>query len=84
MQVKYDGSRILGKHTFRYGAAFNRIQGGGFGNFLSLGPLVGAPLDSSGFSDPSLYPATNVLFPAGKVFLGEIGVRAGRRRPGAG
>ena len=71
MQVKYDGSRILGKHTFRYGAAFNRIQGGGFGNLLGLGPLAGAPLDSSGFSDPSLYPATNVTLSSGQGFFSE-------------
>ena len=71
MQVKYDGGRIMGKHTFRYGAAFNRIQGGGFGNFLNLGPLVGSPLDSSGFSDPSLYPATNVVLSDGQGFYSE-------------
>src|ERR1700683_5442301 len=33
-QIKYDGSKIMGKHILRYGFGFNHIQGGGFASFL--------------------------------------------------
>ena len=33
-QIKYDGSRIMGKHILRYGFGFNHIQGGGFASFF--------------------------------------------------
>lgn len=41
-QLKYDGSRILGSHNFRYGFGFNQIHGGGFASFYGLGPYVRA------------------------------------------
>jgi len=37
-QVKYDGSKILGKHILRFGFAFNHIQGGGFASFFKIDP----------------------------------------------
>ncbi len=39
-QLKYDGSRILGSHIFRYGVAFNHLQGGGFASFFAFAPLA--------------------------------------------
>jgi Carboxypeptidase regulatory-like domain len=39
-QIKYDGSKIWGKHIIRYGGGFNHIQGGGFAGFLADGPAV--------------------------------------------
>jgi hypothetical protein len=39
-QVKYDGSKILGTHIFRYGVAYNHIQGGGFAKFFGFAPLA--------------------------------------------
>jgi hypothetical protein len=39
-QFKYDGSRILGSHIFRYGFAFNHIAGGGFASFFKFAPLA--------------------------------------------
>src|SRR5437762_9724101 len=39
-QVKYDGSKTFGRHILRYGASYNRIQGGGFAKFDSLGPRL--------------------------------------------
>jgi hypothetical protein len=39
-QVKYDGSRIIGKHILRYGGSFNHIQGGGFASFFKISPQV--------------------------------------------
>ena len=41
-QIKYDGSKALGAHIFRYGGGFNHISGGGFASFLALAPAVGA------------------------------------------
>ncbi|MGC1128927.1 MAG: carboxypeptidase regulatory-like domain-containing protein [Candidatus Acidiferrales bacterium] len=52
LQFKYDGSRILGSHIIRYGAAYNRILGGGYASFFGISPLVedaqytGDPYDS--------------------------------------
>jgi Carboxypeptidase regulatory-like domain len=42
-QVKYDGSKAIGKHVLRYGGGFNHIQGGGFAGFLADGPAVNDP-----------------------------------------
>jgi hypothetical protein len=39
-QIKYDGSRILGKHIIRYGGSWNHIQGGGFASFFKIDPQV--------------------------------------------
>jgi hypothetical protein len=39
-QVKYDGSKIVGTHIFRYGVAYNHIQGGGFAKFFNVAPLA--------------------------------------------
>jgi hypothetical protein len=52
-QFKYDGSRILGSHIFRYGFAYNRIHGGGFASFFAFAPLV-LSFEIPGFSlDPT-------------------------------
>ncbi len=39
-EIKYDGSRVVGKHIIRYGATFNHLQGGGFASFFKNGPQV--------------------------------------------
>src|SRR5277367_6811051 len=39
-QLKYNGSRILGSHIFRYGVAYNHLQGGGFASFFAFAPLA--------------------------------------------
>jgi carboxypeptidase family protein len=39
-QIKYDGSKSFGRHILRYGASYNRIQGGGFAKFDSLAPRL--------------------------------------------
>jgi len=38
-QLKYDGSKVLGSHIFRYGVAYNHIHGGGFASFFAFAPL---------------------------------------------
>ena len=43
-QLKYDGSKSLGKHILRFGASWNHIQGGGFASFFGIDPYeVGIP-----------------------------------------
>src|SRR5579863_8952795 len=39
-QIKYDGSKIIGKHILRFGGGWNHIQGGGFASFFGSAPLV--------------------------------------------
>jgi hypothetical protein len=49
-QLKYDGSKVIGKHIIRYGASWNHIQGGGFASFFKIDPQVyGEP----GLTDPN-------------------------------
>jgi len=47
-QVKYDGSKAMGKHVVRFGASWNHIQGGGFADFYGTTPNV--------FGNGKLYP----------------------------
>jgi Carboxypeptidase regulatory-like domain len=37
-QLKYDGSKVWGKHIIRFGASWNHIQGGGFASFFKIDP----------------------------------------------
>jgi hypothetical protein len=39
-ELKYDGSKMLGSHTLRYGVSYNHIQGGGFADFFGTAPRV--------------------------------------------
>src|SRR3984957_7716553 len=69
-EIKYDGSRVLGKHVIRYGATFNHLQGGGFASFFKNGPQVIAAVTTNditnaaagpfpgGSSNPLNYPAS--------------------------
>jgi hypothetical protein len=64
-QIKYDGSKVWGKHILRFGAGVNRILGGGFASFIELGPetftavngqaAFGLPATGAGFqcTDPT-------------------------------
>ncbi|MFZ0417728.1 MAG: carboxypeptidase regulatory-like domain-containing protein [Candidatus Sulfotelmatobacter sp.] len=51
-QIKYDGSKVLGKHIIRFGASLNHIQGGGFASFFKIDPNVYGFTGSSS-SDPT-------------------------------
>jgi hypothetical protein len=46
-QVKYDGSKVWGKHILRFGAGVNRILGGGFASFIALGPETLTAIDGN-------------------------------------
>lgn len=92
-QIKYDGSRAVAAHIFRYGIAFNHIQGGGFAGFLADGPAVNATTADCGSTCTSLpggaanplnYPAQFVLLGNGQGFSTEepaFGFKAGGLGP---
>ena len=72
-QIKYDGSKIWGKHIIRYGGGFNHIQGGGYAGFLADGPAVNdSSTDpaclSSGVADPINCLTNTVLLGNGQGF----------------
>src|ERR1700722_560569 len=39
-QIKYDGSKTIGKNILRFGIGYNHIQGGGFASFFKIAPQV--------------------------------------------
>jgi hypothetical protein len=80
-QVKYDGSVVKGNHTIRFGAAYNRIVIGGFGNFFGLAPRVRSTFTAStinfanlngGAGDPLNFPLTSIAVGNGLGFSSEI------------
>ena len=56
-QIKYDGSKTLGKHILRYGVDFNHIQGGGFAKFFALAPQI--VTNQNQFSSVTSYNGVN-------------------------
>ncbi len=68
-ELKYDGSKVWGRHIVRYGATFNHLQGGGFASFFKNGPQVISSVSTAeitaaatgpfpgGSSNPLNYPA---------------------------
>jgi len=70
-EVKYDGTRGMGNHLFRYGATLNRIHAGGFAA-LSTNPQVGTTsvcLPGS-LLVSCISAAAPTAYPADFVFLG--------------
>jgi hypothetical protein len=51
-QLKYDGTRVWGKHIVRFGGSWNHIQGGGFASFFKIDPQVTGNTPFNG-SDPT-------------------------------
>jgi hypothetical protein len=80
-QIKYDGSRAMGKHILRYGGGLNYLWGGGFASFLKLAPAVSANTTDcnatclalpGGAANPLNYPANSVILGNGVGFATEI------------
>jgi carboxypeptidase family protein len=74
-QIKYDGSKSIHSHVFRYGISYNHIQGGGFADFFGLAPRVTAHTGASdiAFAETGPFPggASNPLnFPVFSVAAG--------------
>ena len=91
-QIKYDGSKVLGKHIFRFGGGLNHLQGGGFAKFFGLAPAVGASVASCAAlpsvctdpSNPLKYPVQTVIMGNGQGFSTEksaFGLPAGGLGP---
>jgi hypothetical protein len=91
-QIKYDGSKVAGKHIFRFGGGLNVIQGGGFAKFFGLAPAVGASLASCAAAptictdpaNPLKYPVQTVIMGNGQGFSTEkaaFGLPAGGLGP---
>jgi len=70
-QIKYDGSKLWGNHTIRYGFGYNHIQGGGFAKFFALAPTVNSDAGVLGACVTGTEPACNpVNYPADLVIMG--------------
>jgi hypothetical protein len=74
-QLKYDGSAAWKNHIFRYGFGWDHLHGGGFAEFLGLGPAVNSPSTATPFNvfpggaaNPLNYPVTTVAMGNGEGF----------------
>ncbi|HEY1656734.1 MAG TPA: carboxypeptidase-like regulatory domain-containing protein [Candidatus Sulfotelmatobacter sp.] len=65
-EIKYDASKVFGRHIIRFGATFNHIQGGGLAAFFTF-PQVGTTNVGTS-SDPTSYPADYVFLGNGIGF----------------
>jgi len=83
-QIKYDGSYTIGRHTLRYGSAFNRIEGGGFAKFFGIQPMVQSvsnsaneafantdPFGPGGAGNPGNWPVNTIVMGNGQGFFTE-------------
>ena len=74
-EIKYDGSKIYHSHTFRYGVAYNHIQGGGFASFYGTAPRVSWSTNSTteAFAATGPYPggdANPLNYPVNRLRVG--------------
>jgi hypothetical protein len=80
-QLKYDASFNKGRHTFKFGAAYNRIDQSTFASFFGLGPRVTAsfsagvnsadPFNGNGAADPLNFKLNGIFFGNGLGFGSE-------------
>lgn len=83
-QTKYDGTFVLGKHTWSFGAEHNRIEQFVFANFFGLAPRIRAsynattrafaatsPFAAGGITNPLNFPLNNVRVGNGLGFFSE-------------
>jgi hypothetical protein len=70
-QIKYDGSVVIGNHSLRFGASYNRILVAGFASFFGQAPRLrgvrnAASLEfaanNGGIADPLSYQLTQLVF----------------------
>jgi hypothetical protein len=68
-QLKYDGSRVIGKHIIRFGGSWNHIQGGGFASFFKIDPQVfGIATPATVLTDPTTYGITQAIIGNGQGY----------------
>ncbi len=68
-QIKYDVGRVYHGHVLSFGIGYNRIQEGGYANFLGAAPAVNAVAGTD--PNPLDYPAQNVILSSGQGFASE-------------
>jgi hypothetical protein len=68
-QIKYDGTKVWGKHIIRFGGSWNHIQGGGFASFFKIDPQVygTTPFAGTG-TDPTTDTMAEVIIGNGQGF----------------
>jgi hypothetical protein len=66
-QIKYDGSKVIGKHIVRFGGSWNHIQGGGFASFFKISPQVFGNTPFSG-TDPTADTMADAIIGNGQGF----------------
>ncbi len=67
-QIKYDGSFVHGSHIIRYGAAYNRLQGGGFASFFGIAPqAIDQQFSTASGGSYNSYVGPVVVCPGGQV-----------------
>ncbi len=83
-QSKYDGSYVWGKHTWSFGAEWNRIEQFVYANFLGLAPQItasfnattrgianGNPFGPGGEGNPLNFPTLNIRIGNGLGYFSE-------------
>jgi hypothetical protein len=61
-EIKYDGSKTLHSHILRFGVGVNRINGGGFAEFVGSGAIAASSGANFGNAFPSLDPSNATNF----------------------
>lgn len=95
-EIRYDGTKIIGPHTLRFGGSFNHLVAGGFASFNKNGPQIlsnvstteiavaaGGPFPG-GASNPLNYPADFMTISNGLSFSSSqsaLGFSAGELGP---
>jgi hypothetical protein len=71
LEVRYDGTRRAGDHTFRFGASINRINIGGYANAYGLAPQMSTALAGGTDANPLDYPLLLATLSNGQGFATE-------------
>jgi carboxypeptidase family protein/TonB-dependent receptor-like protein len=84
-QSKYDGSYTLSNHTFRFGAAYNKIDEAVFANFNGLAPGLNSNFNATNVALANGFGGSNdpLNFPVVSIRLGN-GLGAFSERPALG
>jgi hypothetical protein len=70
-ELRYDGTRRAGAHTFRFGASINRINIGGYANPYGLAPQMTTALAGGTDPNPLDYPLLLATLSNGQGFATE-------------
>jgi hypothetical protein len=71
LEFRYDGRRVSGDHTIRFGGSVNRINGGGYERAYGLAPQVTTALAAGTDANPLDYPVLFATLSNGQGFATE-------------